>query len=442
MPKSSIAMRTPSARSSSSLTTAISGSSISIDSVISSISSSGRSPDSSSASRDVGDHVAVLQLPDRQVHAHVQRRRRRSTAACTATACRQASRSTQRPIGTISPVSSANGMKSPGGDEPALGVVPAQQRLHARDAAVGEADDRLVVQLELAAVERRAAGRRAAPGARARPRASPARTAGSCPCRRAWRCTSRRRRRGSARRRRSVEEPVEDRDADAAAHDELLAGDRSAAGAGPRARARRPRWRRRCSRGPRAARRTRRRRSARRCRSSGCCSDRRLATSISAASPAPWPRLSLIVLKSSMSRNITPSSRSSRRARPIAWRTRSTNSARLARLVTGSWNAWWASCSSKALRSQMSRAFSTIPRTCSSSSRLVCRISNWRSLAVAVAQRALDHLRRRGARRPSRRRAAAAAGRRPPRRRGGRSGCRAAPRAGSRGRARRTGSGR
>ena len=107
--------------------------------------------------------------------------------------------------------------------------------------------------------------------------------------------------------------------------------------------------------------------------------DRRLATSISAASPAPWPRLSLIVLKSSMSRNITPSSRCSRRARPIACRTRSTNSARLARLVTGSWNAWWASCSSKVLRSEMSRAFSTMPRTCSSSSRFVCRISNWRN---------------------------------------------------------------
>ena len=77
-----------------------------------------------------------------------------ATARCIATACRQASRSTQRPIGTISPVSSANGMKSSGSTQAALGVVPAQQRLDARDAAVGEADDRLVVELELAAVER------------------------------------------------------------------------------------------------------------------------------------------------------------------------------------------------------------------------------------------------------------------------------------------------
>ena len=34
---------------------------------------------------------------------------------------RQASRSTQRPIGTISPVSSANGMKSPGTTSPRSG---------------------------------------------------------------------------------------------------------------------------------------------------------------------------------------------------------------------------------------------------------------------------------------------------------------------------------
>src|SRR6185312_9802935 len=35
------------------------------------------------------------------------------------------------------------------GDETALGVAPAQQRLDARRAAVAETDDRLVVQLEL-----------------------------------------------------------------------------------------------------------------------------------------------------------------------------------------------------------------------------------------------------------------------------------------------------
>ena len=81
--------------------------------------------------------------------------------------------------------------------------------------------------------------------------------------------------------------------------------------------------------------------------------------------------------------------RASRRLRAIAWRTRSTNSARLGSPVTGSWNAWWASWRSKALRSLTSRQLRTMPPTCSSSSRLVSRTSNWRVRAVLVAQRAL-----------------------------------------------------
>ena len=70
----------------------------------------------------------------------------------------------------------------------------------------------------------------------------------------------------------------------------------------------------------------------------------------------------------------------SRRARATACRTRSTNRARLASPVTGSWKAWWVSCSSKALRSVTSRPLRTMPRTCSSSSRFVARISNSRVL--------------------------------------------------------------
>ena len=62
--------------------------------------------------------------------------------------------STQRPIGTIRPVSSASGMNSTGGIVPRVGCVPAQQRLDAVDRAAGEADDRLVVHRELAVVER------------------------------------------------------------------------------------------------------------------------------------------------------------------------------------------------------------------------------------------------------------------------------------------------
>ena len=120
---------------------------------------------------------------------------------------------------------------------------------------------------------------------------------------------------------------------------------------------------------------------------------RRRATSCRTSSPAAWPRLSLIVLKSSRSRKMTARPRSSRRLRASAWRTRSVNKARLARPVTPSWNAWWASCSSNALRSLTSRLLSTIPPTCASWSRLVIRISNWRvspSLWVSPHSTACD----------------------------------------------------
>ena len=86
-------------------------------------------------------------------------------------------------------------------DEPARRVVPAQQRL---DAVVGpplEADDRLVVDLELLRARARAAARRAARAARRRARASRARTAGNGPCCRASPCTWRRRRCAAAPRR-------------------------------------------------------------------------------------------------------------------------------------------------------------------------------------------------------------------------------------------------
>ena len=107
---------------------------------------------------------------------------------------------------------------------------------------------------------------------------------------------------------------------------------------------------------------------------------RRLANSVSTSSPAAWPSESLTVLKSSRSRNTTPTPPPSRRARADAWRTRSPNSARFARPVTGSWNAWWESCSSNCARSEMSRALRTMPLTCSSSRRFVYWISNCRTV--------------------------------------------------------------
>ena len=80
-------------------------------------------------------------------------------------------------------------------------------------------------------------------------------------------------------------------------------------------------------------------------------------------------------------------------ARAAACRTRSAKSARLARPVTGSWNAWWASCCSNALRSLTSRPLSTMPATFASCSRFVCEDLELQRRAVAVEQRALDDLR-------------------------------------------------
>ena len=56
-------------------------------------------------------------------------------------------------MGTIIPVSSAIGMNSDGRHDAVALPVPAQQRLGADHAAVGQADDRLVQQLELVALD-------------------------------------------------------------------------------------------------------------------------------------------------------------------------------------------------------------------------------------------------------------------------------------------------
>ena len=71
-------------------------------------------------------------------------------------AWRQASRTTHAPIGTIRPVSSAIGMKSAGETRPRVGMVPADQRLERADAVVLEVEQRLVIELELAALDREA----------------------------------------------------------------------------------------------------------------------------------------------------------------------------------------------------------------------------------------------------------------------------------------------
>ena len=101
----------------------------------------------------------------------------------------------------------------------------------------------------------------------------------------------------------------------------------------------------------------------------------RSATAMRSRSPSPWPRLSFTFLKSSRSRKRTVTGLPRRCASASAWLTRSRNRARLASPVSGSWNAWWVSCSSSRRRSLTSRVLSTTPFTVGSCSRLVARIS-------------------------------------------------------------------
>ena len=66
----------------------------------------------------------------------------------------------------------------------------------------------------------------------------------------------------------------------------------------------------------------------------------RSATATSSRSPAGCPKLSLMALKSSRSKNSTPTGSAPRSPLSMAWESRSRNRARLARPVRVSWNAW------------------------------------------------------------------------------------------------------
>ena len=80
----------------------------------------------------------------------------RNPQRCHAMFCAQASIRTQRPIGTIRPVSSASGMNWAGGKHAVFGMGPAQQRLDAGDLAGRQIHLRLIVQRELLALQRMA----------------------------------------------------------------------------------------------------------------------------------------------------------------------------------------------------------------------------------------------------------------------------------------------
>ena len=81
---------------------------------------------------------------------------------------------------------------------------------------------------------------------------------------------------------------------------------------------------------------------------------RRAATSRRTASPAWWPLWSLIALKRSRSRKSTAKLSRWRRQVASAWCMRSRNRARLGRPVSGSCSAWWRTWSSTRLRSLIS----------------------------------------------------------------------------------------
>ena len=204
-------------------------------------------------------------------------------------------------------------MNSPGPEQPARRVAPAHERLDAARGLAREADDRLVVQLELAALDGGGQlGAQLEPGQRlgvqrgveARPAALAAGlglvhgrvgVAQQLAGRRAGR-------RG--------------RDADAGAHLEAPAGERH--GRAQRARAAAPATRSASSGAAdaaRAGRRTRRRRGAPPCRRAAAARRCAPATSWRSSSPAAWPSESLTVLKSSRSTNST-------RDRPAAARRR------------------------------------------------------------------------------------------------------------------------
>ncbi len=299
-------------------------------------------------------------------------RRAASAARCHAAACRQASSSTQRPSGTISPVSSASGMNSPAAAVRARGGSQRTSASTPAIAPVAELDDRLVDERELAALDGAGAGR---PRARARS------TAPSCIARLEDLVAAL-----AARLGRYI--------ATSASRSSAVGGRRrvGVASAMPTLAVTRPRVRppsverrrraRRRTRSrdrdglvgvaerPRAGWRTRRRRAGRRCRRRGAQPRSRVGDLRRAVGRRrAWPRLSLTVLKSSRSSEEDGDRRDACRSAAGAVRAsrRSVNSARFGRPVSASCRAWWRAASS-ALRSVMSRAFRTMPPTAGSSS--------------------------------------------------------------------------
>ena len=303
MPKSSIASRTPIAFRRSSTSVAASGSASTALSVISRHSSSGSRPLAVSASSTTPTNSLSASWRGETLTDMLDSRGR--ARATQSAACRQAS--VDDPRADRDDQAGLLGDRDEDGrdDEPALGVLPAHQRLGADDAAVAHLDLRLVEHASARRARARAAARPRGRGARRPSRASTRRRSRSAPCRAPWRGTWRRRRRAAAppgRRRRPARC--------------ARRSSRSRSAGGPRARpARAGRWpagRRRGGRRPRppTAIITANSSPPKRAITSPGRSTRRMrsATTSSRRSPAPWPSESLMILKLSRSTNSTATS--------------------------------------------------------------------------------------------------------------------------------------
>ena len=154
MPKSSTASRTPSARSSSSVPTVVGRSTSSRLSVISRTRCAGSRPRLLERVADRADQAGLVEFPRGQVDADRHAAGAWGSSRARRCICRQASRSTNRPMGTIRPVCSASGMKSSGGTSPRSGCCQRTSASTPASRPVAELHGRLVVDGELAALDR------------------------------------------------------------------------------------------------------------------------------------------------------------------------------------------------------------------------------------------------------------------------------------------------
>ena len=228
-------------------------------------------------------------------------------------------------------------------DEAARRVVPAGERLEAGQRLAVERDDRLVVDVDLVALDR---AQQLALELEAldapRPASTPRRPRGG-PCPGPWRGTSRRRPGAAAPTRRGARRRCRPTRSTKTSRPWTTTGARSAS-ADPLGHDARP---------PpvpaRSSSRTANSSPPRRAAVSALRSESsmRRATATSSSSPAAWPSESLTVLKRSRSRKITPQDVPRRRPRVSACCRRSVNSARLGSPVSASCSAWWSMVSTR-----------------------------------------------------------------------------------------------